>query len=198
MKTGWSSLWVSSLFLFVLLPLSAQTPPSKGDRLASAAQEQVGVTVIYDPAYVKLAYPGGDVPMERGVCTDVVIRAFRKQGLDLQKSVHEDMSRNFSLYPKNWGLSSPDPNIDHRRVPNLRVYFTRQGWAVPVTKNADDYKTGDIVTWQLASGVPHIGIVAADRTEDSSRPLMIHNIGLGAQKEDFLFGATITAHFRPK
>jgi uncharacterized protein YijF (DUF1287 family) len=184
--------------LLLAFPLAAQSTPSRGQRLASAAEKQIGVTLVYDPAYVRLAYPNGDVPMDRGVCTDVIIRAFRVQGCDLQKEVHEDMLRNFDKYPKNWDLTAPDSNIDHRRVPNLRVYFTRQGWSLPITNNPGDYQSGDIVTWQLSSGVPHIGIVTAELVPETKRPLMIHNIGGGAQKDDFLFGAKITGHYRQK
>lgn len=192
-------IWILALGLsFATLPLGAQPAPSKGQRLATAAEKQIGVTLTYDPAYVRLAYPSGDVPMDRGVCTDVVIRAFRAQGRDLQKDVHEDMGRNFARYPKNWDLTKPDTNIDHRRVPNLRVFFTRQGWSLPVTDKPGDYLVGDLVTWQLASGVPHIGIVSSETAPDSGHPLVIHNIGGGTQKEDFLFRAKITGHFRPK
>lgn len=120
--------------------------PAAPDNLAAMARRQIGVTVKYDPTYETLSYPGGDVPMERGVCTDVVIRAMRLKGIDLQKAVHEDMKRHFSCYPNNWGLTRPDKNIDHRRVPNLRVYFTRRGWSLPVTQHPGDYKPGDIVT----------------------------------------------------
>lgn len=187
-------------FFFLLWApcLGAQTAPSKAVRLASAAEKQIGVTLAYDPAYVRLSYPNGDVPMDRGVCTDVVIRAFREQGRDLQKDVHEDMVRAFDRYPKNWNRSAPDSNIDHRRVPNLRVFFTRQGWSLPVTDKPEDYRAGDLVTWQLASGVPHIGIVASENVPHSGRPFVVHNIGGGAQKEDFLFQAKITGHYRLK
>ena len=165
--------------------------------IVTAARAQIGVTTSYDPAYRKLAYPNGDVPVETGVCTDVVVRALRKQNADLQKLVHEDMRANFSAYPNNWGLSAPDPNIDHRRVPNLCAYFTRAGKSVPITKNAADYKPGDIVAWNLrASGsLPHIGIVS-DKKSNTGTPLIIHNIGAGAREEDMLFNYTITAHFR--
>ncbi|MEA2463507.1 MAG: uncharacterized protein QOJ98_1254, partial [Acidobacteriota bacterium] len=130
-----------------------------------------------------------DVPMAAGVCTDVVIRAYRHAGVDLQVLVHEDMKRNFSAYPKSWGLRKPDTNIDHRRVPNLATFFKRQGAALPVTKRASDYKPGDVVTWKLASGVPHIGIV-------SGRALVVHNIGSGVREEDVLFAYELTGHFR--
>ena len=144
----------------------------------------------YDPAYTALDYPMGDVPIAKGVCTDVVVRALRQQGIDLQQLVHQDMKANFSAYPNRWGLKRPDPNIDHRRVPNLEVYFTRHGWAVQ-----DGYHPGDIVTWRLAgSGLPHIGIVSDRKQGDT--PLIIHNIGAGTREEDILFRHEIAGHFR--
>ena len=164
--------------------------------VVEAARSQVDVTTIYDPAYVKLAYPGGDVPLERGVCTDVVIRAFRAAGVDLQKAVHEDMRRSFKSYPRRWGLSRPDPNIDHRRVPNLMVYFDRQGKSVVVSADSADYVAGDVVTWDLGGGVPHIGIVSADSDPASNRRFIVHNIGQGAKLEDVLFAWKITGHYR--
>lgn len=171
----------------------AEVDPAK---LVADARAQVGVTVGYDPAYRKLAYPGGDVPMETGVCCDVVIRALRKQGMDLQKLVHEDMKVNFAKYPQNWGLKKPDPNIDHRRVPNLRRYFERQGWAVGVSTNAAAYRPGDIVSWDLGRGLTHIGIVS-DRKSASGTPLTVHNIGRGAREEDVLSAYPLTGHYRP-
>ena len=138
----------------------------------------------------------GDVPLERGVCSDVVIRSFRAVGVDLQQELHRDMKRDFAAYPKNWGLAKPDRNIDHRRVPNLDTWFKRQGYALPVTENAADYRPGDIVTWILGSGRPHIGIVSDRRSEDGARPLAIHNIGWGAREEDALFSYSVTGHFR--
>lgn len=177
--------------LLLALPAAATTPLQK---LLAGAKAQVGVTRGYDPAYRRIAYPGGDVPRETGVCTDVVIRAFRAAGLDLQVEVHKDMKANFSKYPKTWGLRRPDTNIDHRRVPNLATYFRRQGRAVPVTRNPADYRAGDIVTWRLSSGVPHIGLVSDTRR--AGRPLVIHNIGAGAQHEDVLFAYEVTGHYR--
>jgi uncharacterized protein len=170
---------------------TAQTPLQT---VIAGARRQVGVTVGYDPAYRRIAYPNGDVPMHTGVCTDVVIRAFRHAGIDLQVLVHEDMKRNFSKYPRNWGLRGPDRNIDHRRVPNLATFFTRKGRALPVTRNGADYKPGDIVTWRLSSGVPHIGLVSDVRR--GGRYLMVHNIGSGAQLEDVLFSYEVTGHYR--
>ncbi|XZG70001.1 DUF1287 domain-containing protein [Chitinibacteraceae bacterium HSL-7] len=161
------------------------------------ARAQVGVTVHYDPAYVRLAYPGGDVPQTTGVCSDVVIRALRGVGLDLQQAVHQDMSAHFGAYPRNWGLSRPDRNIDHRRVPNLAVWFSRQGWSLPVSRDARAYQAGDIVAWALPDGRPHVGVVSERRTS-SGMPLIIHNIGHGAREEDVLFQFTITGVYRPR
>jgi uncharacterized protein YijF (DUF1287 family) len=160
------------------------------------AKRQVGVTLSYDPSYRRIAYPNGDVPLRTGVCTDVVIRAYRHAGVDLQVLVHEDMKRNFAAYPKNWGLRRPDPNIDHRRVPNLATFFRRRGGALPVTRRGEDYKPGAIVTWRLSSGVPHIGIVSDVRVPRTDRYLVVHNIGAGTQIEDVLFAYELTGHFR--
>lgn len=161
-----------------------------------AARRQIGVTRVYDPAYVVLPYPGGDVAQDRGVCTDVVIRALRAEGLDLQKTVHEDMRAHFGLYPKKWGLRRPDRNIDHRRVPNLQTWFARQGWSLTPAQSANAYRPGDLVTWMLPGNLPHIGIVS-DRTSWRDVPLIIHNIGSGAREEDILFAYPITGHYRP-
>ncbi len=177
------------------LALAAQA--IEADRLVLDARKQVGVTLSYDPAYRQLSYPGGDVPMATGVCTDVVIRALRQQGLDLQEAVHRDMRGNFALYPKNWGLSRPDSNIDHRRVPNLMTWFKRQGWSLPISQDADSYRAGDIVTWDLGRGLTHIGIVS-DRRASNGAPLILHNIGRGTQEEDILFAYRITGHYRPQ
>lgn len=163
--------------------------------LLAAAAAQVGVTVSYDPAYTRIGYPGGDVPIERGVCTDVVVRAYRVLGIDLQRLVHEDMRRAWAAYPKLWGLRAPDRNIDHRRVPNLATFFTRHGQSLRVSQSdASLYAPGDIVTWRLPSGVPHIGLVTGERRD--GRPLIVHNIGAGTQIEDGLFAFTITGHYR--
>lgn len=178
------------------LECRADVPSSPPLRLVEKARSQVGVTFFYDPEYRKLAYPNGDVPLETGVCTDVVIRAMRGLGLDLQKEVHEDMKKNFSSYPKLWEAKSPDRNIDHRRVPNLMTYFKRKGWSVPITAEKGDYKPGDIVTWVLPNGMTHIGLVS-DRKESDETPLIIHNIGAGAQEENCLFVYKITGHYRP-
>lgn len=187
------------LLALCLLPFQVQAEGTDtGTKIVTAARKQVGVTLTYDPAYVTLEYPGGDVPRDRGVCTDVVIRALR-DGLtqDLQKLLHEDMRGNFSAYPKNWGLSKPDKNIDHRRVPNLQAFFKRSGYAVPVTKEAADFKPGDLVTCTVPPNLPHVMIVSDKKTE-AGVPLVIHNIGRGAQEEDVLFTYPHTGHYRWK
>ena len=163
--------------------------------LVEAAKKQIGVTMLYDPAYQQLRSPNGDVPIERGVCTDVVIRAYRHLGMDLQKLVHEDMRSAWKLYPRTWSLRAPDKNIDHRRVPNLQVFFTRHGKVVPVSQDPASYQPGDIVTWSVPPALPHIGIVA-DQRNAAGTPLIIHNIGSGTRMEDRLFAYTITGHYR--
>ena len=164
--------------------------------IVGAARSQIGVTVSYDPAYVALSYPGGDLPREKGVCSDVVIRALREgKKMDLQKLVHEDMKANFAKYPKIWGLRRTDRNIDHRRVPNLRTYFKRKGCAVPVTKKPGDYQPGDLVTCTVPPNLPHIMIVS-DRRSSRGVPLVIHNIGRGAREENVLFTYPLTGHYR--
>lgn len=185
----------SRLIFLATLLAGGGAGAAPADDLVHAARSQVGVTRTYDPAYVRLAYPGGDVPLDRGVCTDVVIRAYRKLGKDLQQLVHKDMSAAWSAYPKQWQLKRPDRNIDHRRVPNLQVFFTRHGSALPLTRDAAKYRPGDVVTWMLRPGVPHIGIVSADKSA-AGVPLIIHNIGRGAQVEDMLFAFQITGHYR--
>lgn len=151
---------------------------------------------MYDPAYVRIAYPLGDVPRDRGVCTDVIVRAYRKMGIDLQELVHKDMKNNFHLYPKTWGMQKPDPNIDHRRVPNLQKFFSRKGKTLPITKQPEDYQPGHIVTWILPRNLPHIGIVSQEKTPDGSRYLIVHNVGSGQVIEDFLFQYPITGHYQ--
>ncbi|GAB4325927.1 MAG: hypothetical protein Kow00127_18670 [Bacteroidales bacterium] len=141
-------------------------------------------------------YPGGDIPEGKGVCTDVIIRAYRKAGIDLQKEIHEDMTRSFDSYPNLWGLTAPDKNIDHRRVPNLEVFFTRHGTELPVTRAASDYRPGDMVTWDLGEGIRHIGMVSPVRSEKTGRYLIIHNIGAGQVLEDCLFAFPVTGHYR--
>ena len=164
--------------------------------LVKAALERTEHTVRYDPAYVKLTYPGGDVPSGTGVCIDVIIRSYRALGIDLQKEIHEDMSANFNKYPKNWGAKRPDKNIDHRRVPNLQVFLERHGKKLKVTKNPADYRPGDIVTWMVDRKLPHVGIVVDKMTRLAKRPFIVHNIGRGPKLEDRLFEFPITGHYR--
>lgn len=164
-------------------------------RLVHAALDRCLVSVRYDPAYVSIPYPGGDVPAGTGVCTDEVIRAYRALGFDLQKLVHEDMKRNFLAYPKNWGLSRTDSNIDHRRVPNLQTFFKRQGASLPVTTNPRDYLPGDLITCTVAGKLPHIAIVVP-APDDSATPWIVHNIGSGPQLENRLFEFPLTGHYR--
>jgi len=171
---------------------------SFGKKLAQAAVSIVDPTIRYTPDYVVLSYPGGDVPAGTGVCTDVVIRSLRKLDIDLQKEVHEDMKKNFSLYPKTWGLKSADKNIDHRRVPNLMKYFERKGYSQPVTQDGKDYLPGDIVTWVLSNGLTHIGVVSNNPNRNESHYKVVHNIGGGQVEEDVLFEYKITGHYRVK
>jgi uncharacterized protein len=177
-------------------PTETQISSPKMKRLLQAAMEQTKVTHSYDPAYVAIAYPGGDVPRESGVCTDVVIRAFRAVGVDLQQDVHEDMKHNFAAYPQYWGLSGTDTNIDHRRVPNLMKYFERQGKAIAITQRKEDYLPGDVVTWNLGEGQEHIGIVTQLKSARTGQFLMVHNIGAGAKLEDVLLNWPIMGHYR--
>jgi uncharacterized protein YijF (DUF1287 family) len=177
-------------------PAAADTPAAKRAQLVSAAYAQIGVTTAYDPAYTKLAYPGGDVPADRGVCTDVVIRALRKVNVDLQVLVHDDIARVPQAYPHDWPGPVPDANIDHRRVPNLMVYLQREGRQLPLTRVETDYLPGDIVVWRLPSGQLHVGIVTDRIVAGTRRPMMVHNIGQGAQCEDVLFQFTPVAHYR--
>lgn len=160
------------------------------------AIDQVGKTTSYDPSYQKLDYPNGDVPIETGVCSDVIVRAFRKAAIDLQKDVHEDMKSNFSAYPTKWGLNGPDANIDHRRVPNLQTFLARKGKSQTITNSTDDFQPGDIVTWDLGGGVDHVGMVTNVWYKPSQRYLIVHNIGGGTKMEDVLFAWKITGHYR--
>lgn len=166
-------------------------------KVLESAKKQTEVTKNYDPSYVVIPYPNGDVPPETGVCSDVVIRAFRAAGVDLQKEVHEDMSENFAVYPQKWNLPKPDANIDHRRVLNLQKFFERKGKALPITDKAENYKPGDVVSWDLnGKGMTHIGVVSNILNENAERYLIIHNIGAGARAEDVLFDWKITGHYR--
>jgi len=166
--------------------------------LSSSALELTKQKVTYDPSYFSIDYPNGDIPSDKGVCTDVVIRAYRKIGIDLQKEVHEDMKANFNAYPKIWGLKSTDKNIDHRRVPNLMTFFKRKGAEKPITKKATDYKPGDVVCWNLGGAITHIGIVVEKKSRDGKRNLIVHNIGSGQVLEDCLFNYKIIGHYRYK
>lgn len=177
-------------------PLEVQISSPQLRRMLQAAVAQTTYTNSYDPAYVEIAYPGGDVPREKGVCTDVVIRAFRAINVDLQQNVHEDMKRNFAAYPPYWGLSRTDPNIDHRRVPNLMKYFERQGKAIAITKRKEDYHPGDVVTWNLGEGQEHIGIVTQFKSVKTGQYLVVHNIGSGAKLEDIVLNWPVIGHYR--
>jgi len=173
-------------------------PPYSAEKSVTLARAQIGVTLTYDSAYSTIAYPNGDVSKDKGVCADVIIRAMRGQGIDLQKLVHEDMRHAFAQYPTRWKQTRPDPNIDHRRVLNLETFMKRQGRSLPVSKNPGDYRAGDWVTWRVSdTQLPHIGMVS-DRTTEDGTPLIIHNIGNGTQEEDVLFAFPIAGHFRWK
>lgn len=184
------------IFLVLAATLSAQSDTGQfAGRFSEAALTLVQQDVVYDPAYYSIDYPGGDVPAGRGVCSDVVIRAYRLLDIDLQREVHEDMLANFECYPALWGLSRPDANIDHRRVPNLMCYFGRYGKEKPMTRKAADYLPGDIVCWNLGGAVTHIGIVVNRKSPDGKRLMVVHNIGGGQVLEDCLFDYRIIAHY---
>ena len=196
---------VSLFLLLTLLHALAQDPPAVSparqqflQKIVDAAVERTHHIVRYDPAYVRIPYPNGDVPANTGVCTDEIIRAYRAVSIDLQKEVHEDMLRNFSAYPnqRRWLLAHTDTNIDHRRVPNLMVFFTRKGEQLPVSERSEDYSPGDLVTWDLGGNVPHIGITVDRKSERTGHYLIVHNIGRGPQMEDVLFNWKITGHYR--
>ncbi|MFI1743618.1 DUF1287 domain-containing protein [Thalassobellus sediminis] len=183
------------LFIFCFSFIEAQNIVEQLT-LSDAALELTKQKVTYDPSYFSIEYPNGDVPSNKGVCTDVVIRAYRKLGVDLQKGVHEDMKAHFNLYPKTWGLKTTDKNIDHRRVPNLMTYFKRQGAEKLISKNPNDYKPGDVVCWNLGGAITHIGIVVNKKSNDGKRYLIVHNIGGGQVLEDCLFSFKIIGHYR--
>jgi uncharacterized protein YijF (DUF1287 family) len=198
--------WATSVLLLALqFPAAlAQTRSTQSvvrqkflQQLVAAAIERTSHSVRYDPAYVRIAYPNGDVPADTGVCTDEVIRSYRAVGIDLQKEVHEDIVANFDLYPRKWRWLQvhPDSNIDHRRVPNLMVFFSRKGENLPITARAEDYLPGDLVTWDLGGGVPHIGIVVDRKSPQTGRYMVVHNIGQGPKMEDVLFAWKITGHY---
>ena len=185
--------------LLLLLSVTAYAQSDQATihiRLVEAAIERTHSSVTYDGSYRKLDYPGGDVPNHIGVCTDLVIRSYRAVGLDLQQLVHEDMRSSFSDYPQNWGLSRPDANIDHRRVPNLRAFFDRHGAVLSISNSPNDFQPGDLVTWMLPGNLPHIGIVTNRRAPNGSRLLVVHNIGSGPELEDMFFKYPITGHYR--
>lgn len=193
-------MWFRLAFLGALV--AGAGPPNASEtafleKVARAAVETTRTKVVYDGSYVKIPYPNGDVAPNRGVCTDVVIRTYRAVGIDLQKEVHEDMAASFAAYPKTFGLKRPDPNIDHRRVPNLKAFFERHGQSLPRTTDAADYRPGDLVTWDLGTGQEHIGVVS-DRKAGifTSRYQVVHNIGAGQVLEDVLFDLPITGHYR--
>lgn len=192
-------------FLFIFLSFftcsqksaeAVEMPNNFQDKLSAAAISIIDSNVKYTPDYVSIKYPNGDVPVKTGVCTDVVIRSYRKLDIDLQKEVHEDMKKNFSKYPKTWGLRNTDTNIDHRRVPNLETFFTRKGEKLTVSENPNDYKTGEIVTWMINGKLPHIGIITNKKSPDGKRPMIVHNVGAGQVLEDCLFSYTIVGHYK--
>ena len=188
----------SKLLLIFFLLASSSFAQDNADELVKAAIERTRYKVRYDGRYLSISYPGGDVPSHIGVCTDVIIRSYRKIGIDLQELVHLDMKSHFEAYPsrKIWGLTKPDTNIDHRRVPNLQVFFSRKGQTLEISWNADDYIPGNIVTWMLPGNLPHVGIVTGKKHPISGNPLIVHNIGAGPKLEDMLFLYRITGHYR--
>ncbi|MGJ8745711.1 DUF1287 domain-containing protein [Polaribacter sp.] len=187
--------FLSNIF-FVLLFVSCSFSQTTNDKLSDAAFELTKDKIVYDPSYFSIEYPNGDVPKGKGVCTDVVIRAYRKLGIDLQKEVHEDMQKNFSNYPKIWGLKKTDKNIDHRRVPNLMIFFSRKGTVKSITKNPKDYVPGDIVCWNLGGAITHIGIVVNKKSMKNNGFMIVHNIGAGQVLADCLFDFKIIGHYR--
>ncbi len=184
------------IILFFSLHLCFSQTEIEQIELSDCALELTKQKVTYDPSYFSIDYPNGDVPSDKGVCTDVVIRAYRKIGIDLQKNVHEDMKINFGSYPNIWGLKTTDKNIDHRRVPNLMTYFMRKGAEKPISDKANDYLPGDIVCWNLGGAITHIGIVVDKKSKDGKRNLIVHNIGGGQVLEDCLFDYKIIGHYR--
>src|SRR5690606_1905179 len=187
--------FTTPVFIFILISHFSFSQTGFFEKLADSTIILTKQDIIYDPTYFTIDYPGGDVPEGKGVCTDVIIRAYRKLGIDLQKEVHEDMKANFSKYPKIWGLSHPDKNIDHRRVPNLMTFFESYGEVKPITDDPDDYLTGDIVCWDLGEGVTHIGLVVNKKSSDGKRNLIVHNIGGGQVLADCLFDFKIIGHY---
>jgi hypothetical protein len=205
-RDNYSLRFTIAALVFLVPAMAAPQQNSSGNiskqellaKLSVAAIERTSHIVRYEPAYVRIPYPGGDVPADTGVCTDEIIRSYRALGIDLQKEVHEDMTRNFSAYPnsRRWGLAHTDSNIDHRRVPNLMIFFSRKGESLARSNRAEDYFPGDLVTWDLGGGVPHIGIVVDRKSASSGRFMVVHNIGRGPKMEDVLFQWKITSHYR--
>jgi uncharacterized protein YijF (DUF1287 family) len=204
---GLAAFTLATVLAVVVSAQQASAPPNPSSearrreftqRLVAAAIERTHHVVRYDPAYVRIPYPGGDVPADTGVCTDEIIRAYRSVGVDLQKEVHEDMLQNFDLYPRKWRWlsSGPDSNIDHRRVPNLMAFFARKGQSLQLSDRPEDYAPGDIVTWDLGGSVPHVGLVVDQKSPQSGRYMIVHNIGQGPRMEDVLFNWKITGHYR--
>jgi uncharacterized protein YijF (DUF1287 family) len=187
---------IITFFLFVLFIEIVVGQTGFYEKLADSTITLTKQKVKYDPTYFKLKYPNGDVPADKGVCTDVVIRAYRKLGIDLQKEVHEDMNENFKIYPQRWGMPGPDKNIDHRRVPNLMTFFKRFGTEKKISNEPKDYQPGDIVCWNLGGGITHIGVVVKNKSTDKKRNLIVHNIGAGQVLEDCLFSFKIIGHYR--
>ncbi len=186
------------VIIFGFVPFNITYGKTLESSLVTAAIDRTTHNVEYNGAYFSIAYPGGDVPQNIGVCTDVIIRTYRSIGIDLQKLIHEDMAQNFQAYPSKriWGLSRPDKNIDHRRVPNMQTFFTRHGKKLPITLNANDYKPGELVTWMLPGNLPHIGIVTDKINQQTGNPLIAHNIGEGPKLNDMLFSYKITGHYK--
>lgn len=184
------------LGLLVLSAAASADPDRPATRVAQGAVEQTAYTRSYDPSYVRIGYPNGDPPGDRGVCSDVIVRAFRKAGVDLQKEIHEDMARDFAAYPHRWGLRAPDTNIDHRRVPNLMTFFARGGKSVPASARPEDYLPGDVVAWDLGGGLLHVGLVSDEPVAGGKGYAIVHNIGAGARLEDVLLSWKIIGHYR--
>jgi len=204
MKIYVKKVLISFFVIFTILSVKTIYSDSKKkstkftSKLVRAAIERTEFNIVYDGSYVSIKYPNGDVPANRGVCTDVIIRSYRRLGIDLQVLVHEDMLKNFQAYPAKriWGQKKPDSNIDHRRVPNLQTFFTRKGTVLKISNSGKNYHPGDIVTWLLPGNLPHIGIVTNIASKDHRRPLIVHNIGSGTVLEDILFSYKITGHYR--
>jgi uncharacterized protein YijF (DUF1287 family) len=184
------------LFACLFVNTSLASPETFSSQLVRAAQERTKLNIIYDGSYRSITYPMGDVPKDKGVCTDLIIRVYRELEVDLQKLVHEDMRSNFSNYPNKWGLTSPDTNIDHRRVLNLQTFFERHGKVLKISSEENDYQSGDLVTWMLPGNLLHIGIVSNQFVKNTARRKIIHNIGNGPVEDDILFNYKITGHYR--